>query len=495
MEYRLALFFVSFYYLRPQDWVPGLAGMNLVQPIIGLWILVLFAYRQYQSPVPGLVRTPHDWLILIYFGYIMWATPDWNFAFSDIFSLVTFYALTVQSLTNWSQVYGYLRWWNAMMLAIAAIGLLSLVGVDPTGAIPLTESKYGRLSIGTWLHNNPNALGHTVVAIIPLSYFLFFWRGTVSGRFIVFPLCFLAAGACAWFTESKGAFLVGGILVVLIFVIGRHRIVQISAIVLAMTVGVSALSFLPRMEHMGSIQSDEGVIGRVMAWDLARTATRENATGVGYRQFRALIDWVDGTRVYHDIPKATHSSYISVGADLGIYGLALYLGLMWLALRTVAFMKTGNDLEERCRRSMVILLLANVISGWMINRGYHTEFFLLVAVSAAMHRLRLAAARPATAEADTGAPVPAAGYELPAGSLIPAGAGGGMAVALPDRVFSLPGDGLAPAYPLEGGARRAAAPAGPKKKIWNRFDWIDVAAIVAATWAVLEVWDYVIGMI
>lgn len=492
MEYRLALFFLSFYYLRPQDWVPGLSGLNLVQPIIGLWIVVLFAYRSSQSPLPGLLRTPHDWLMLTYFGYIMWNTPDWNFAFSDIFSLVVFYVLTVQSLTNWSQIYGYLRWWNAMILAVAIIGLLSLIGIDPTGAAELTERNVGRLTIGTWLHNNPNALGHSVVTIIPLSYFMFFWKGSVSGRFIVFPICFFLAGACAWQTESKGAYLVGGALVVLLFVIGRHRIVQVSAIVLALTVGLSALSFLPRMEHMGNVQSDEGVIGRIMAWDLARTATREHPTGVGYRQFRALIDWVDGTRHYHDIPKATHSSYVSVGADLGVYGLFIYVCLIWVAVRSTLFMKTRNDLEERCRRAIVILIAANCMSGWMINRGYHTEYFLLIAVSAAMHRLRI------RDEMESLAPAPEKRkprvMEAPAGGLVLAGATGSGTAALSDRVFSLPGRIESPDRSQSGGTRPHEF-VEKKKKLWNRVNWIDFAVAGAFTWVIFVVWDYVIQMI
>ncbi|MCB1090282.1 MAG: hypothetical protein KDL87_02045 [Verrucomicrobiae bacterium] len=500
MEFRLALFFLSFYYLRPQDWVPGLAGLNLVEPIIGTWIIVLLVYRSQASPLPGLLRTPHDWLMLTYFVYIMWTTPDWNYAFSDILSLTVFYALTVQSLTSWSRIYEFLRWWNAMILAVATIALLSLIGIDPTGAVELTQSKAGRLSIGTWLHNNPNALGHTVVAVLPLSYLLFFWKGTVSGRFLIFPLCFFLAGATAWQTESKGAFLVGAGTILLLFVIGRHRIVQISTIVIALTVGISGLSFLPRMEHMGDIQSDEGVIGRVMAWEMARTATREYPTGVGYRQFKALIDWVDGTRVYHDIPKATHCSYVSIGADLGGYGLFIYLALLWVSFRSILFLKTGSDLEERCRRAILILLAANVVSGWMINRGYHTEYFLLIAVAGAVHRLRVAEYLAKKTEEENVEETDAEPEWLgaPAGGLAVAGSTGQGGVAFPPSAFSVSPllDQQEPHRPSRGQAKRTRrSKSEPLKVPWNRLGLIDIGVTMALTWLVFTIWDYVITMI
>ena len=64
MEFFFAIFSLLFYYLRPQDWVPGLAGANLVKPIIAAWILVLlmqfvqFAKAFHRYPLPAYGRPP-----------------------------------------------------------------------------------------------------------------------------------------------------------------------------------------------------------------------------------------------------------------------------------------------------------------------------------------------------------------------------------------------------------------------------------------------------
>ena len=342
MEFALSVFFLLFYYLRPQDWVPGLAGANLVKPIIAVWLFVLVVARSRPAALPGLLRTPHDWVLLAYFLYAVVTSPDEMATFSGFLPLLAFYALTVQSVNTWPRLLSYLKWWNLSLVLIALLAVLSLFGIDLTGAEEYTKRFVDRLSLGTWLHNNPNALGHSVIAIIPMSYFLFFWKGSAAGRFVLFPLFCALAYYCVFETESKGAFLVGGILVASIFVIGRPKIVQVFAIATALTLGTSALSFLPRMAQMNNLRQDEAVQGRLLAWEQARNVTRKTETGEGWRQFIALIDWKEGNRIIYDIPKSTHSSYVQVGADLGQYGLFLYLAGLWCCLHTLFAFRPKN---------------------------------------------------------------------------------------------------------------------------------------------------------
>lgn len=101
MEYRLALFFLLLYYIRPQDWMAGWAGFNVVKPLMLAWLVAWFTSRE-RSPMPGLLRTPHDWVILTYYAYVVWNAPDTKAALMGFLPLVVFYALTVQSLSSWS---------------------------------------------------------------------------------------------------------------------------------------------------------------------------------------------------------------------------------------------------------------------------------------------------------------------------------------------------------------------------------------------------------
>ncbi|MCB1226778.1 MAG: O-antigen ligase family protein [Verrucomicrobiales bacterium] len=461
-DLKFAALFLILYYIRPQDWVPGLAGFNIIRPLMIGWFMVL-ASQGSRSPVRGWFRTPHDWAVLIFSVFIVWAAPPGVEVLSPVFSLAVFYFLTCHALSTWDAVLIYLKIWNGCLVTLAAFGVLQTLGFDITAGRSYTDFFMGRLSLGTWMANNPNALAHTVVMGIPLSYVLYFWRGSAAGRTIVFPFCAILIGWCAWMTESKGAFLVGAGITVLIFVVGRPRWIQIAAIATALTLGVGALSFLPRMEQMSNLRSDEGVQGRLMAWTLAKGAMDYNTFGVGWKQFIAIFPWREGTRVV-TVVKATHSSYVQVGADLGIYGLALWLLVLWLAIRSVAIFKGWSDQEERCRRAIILLLVAYLASGWMINRQYYSEYFLIAAAAAAVHRLNLS------------------GRNL----------GWNDAVGQPESERILPPNSRkAISWSRETGFTSLSATV-TEKKMWNRVGWIDLLMTLSLTKLVVYIWDYIL---
>lgn len=473
MEYFFALLFIALYYIRPQDWVPGMAGVEIIRPIVALWLFALVVARSRPSPLPGLVRTPHDWLVYAYLGYIV------VFGGGSIMGTLpffAFYTLTVQSVNTWPRLHRYLTIWTILLLALAVLGVLSTVGIDPTGAQENRNTQVGRLALGTWMHNNPNALGHSIVVVIPGAFLLYFWKGSATGRFLVFPLMAALTFYCAWMTQSKGAYVVGGVLVVLAFILGKPKWLQIATVSAALVVGVSALSFLPRMSDMNNLRGDEGVQGRLLAWEMARTAEKNHPTGVGWKQFIAMISWKEGSRTLI-IPKATHSSYVQVGADLGRYGLFLYLAGLWCALHTLMASKSTDTDQERCRRLLLVFVIANVISGWMINRQYHTEYFLLIAATAALHRLKkaeeLAGLPVGTPEAEETGPA------NPDPALLAREALQKVKQAWQarePRAFRPP----------------SAEPLTTAKPLWNRFGFLDIVTCVCLTWFTFWTWDYVL---
>lgn len=472
MEFFFAILFLLFYYIRPQDWLPGLEGAGLVKPIIGAWLLVLVASRPRPSPLTGIMRTPHDWIMVVYLGYIVVFADG---AIMAILPFLAFYLLTVQSVNSWSRLLTYLKYWNGALVTLAAIGVLSFYGLDPTGAQDLFYTKMGRLAIGTSMHANPNALGHSIVVATPLSFVLFFWKGSAVSRFLVFPLIAATVFYCAWETQSKGAYLVGGGLLTIALVVGRPKFVQIIAISAALIFGVSALSFLPRMTEMNNLRADEGVQGRLLAWEMARTAVERHETGVGWNKFIAHIPWKEGNRTMV-VRMATHSSYVQIAADLGKWGLFLFVAGIWVSIHTLLRTKTKDVDEERCRMALMILVMSYILSGWMINREYHTEYFLMIAVTAAMHRLRkgdeLALADPQTTNADS---PPSSG--LPAYS------------ARNEPILAAVKRAAEKLEPLafDPGSARAV---GTRKPLWNRFGLFDLACSASLTWLTLQAWDY-----
>lgn len=499
MEFRAAVFFLFLYYIRPQDWITGLAGFNIMRPMILIWAVGLHVSHQ-RSPYPGVLRTPHDWVMLAYWSWVIWTAPDGQGTLTAFLPLVVFYAFTVQSLTSWDRMLVYLKAWNHAILGVALIAVASLYKIDFTGAIEMTELNEGRLAIGTWMHNNPNALGHSVAVVVPLSFLLYFWRSGLVGKMVIFPLQSALALYCIYETQSKGAFLVTAALMVMIFVIGRPLPVKIFALALAVSLGVSALSFLPRMSDMNNLRSEAGVQGRLMAWELAKTAMERSPAG--WKQFVAYINWFGLTE-----KKATHSSYVQVGADLGVNGLFIYLLALWASIRTtlqIHRFTVENDDQERCRRASMVLIIAYAVSSWMINREYHTEYFLLIAVAAAMHRLHKAEESASTAEPSQGSlevdSVPGKPCAVPlvsAGMLLPALSVPTYTVGLLMGPVSRRARSTA-VHEAQAMETVSSGPVGQKelahspRQMWNRIGFIDLAAGACFTWLVLYIWDYIL---
>lgn len=381
-DFFFVTLFLIVYYIRPQDWVSGLIGANLVKPIVLLGLLSVFNRRSNLGP-RDFFKTPLDWAVLFFALYCIFTAPDTVGTFKLIAPLLSFYWVTVLALDSEEKLLRYMKWWMAMLVVVAGLAIAALYNIDFTGAQERIDFFKGRLCLGTWTHNNPNALGHTVVVAIPLVFFYMFWKSPIKSR-VYAVILMLLAGYASWETQSKGAFLVGGAAIVLTLIFGRSKFIQILILSAAIAGGGTLMALLPRMNEMKSISSDEGVQGRIMAWEVARTVSRGHTYGVGYKTFVAYITWEKIT-----IPKATHSTYVRLGADIGYPGLFLFLLILWVDFRILITLKTDNLALERSRRMLFLILATYVMSGWMIDRSYHTEYYLLAACCSVVHRLHL----------------------------------------------------------------------------------------------------------
>lgn len=383
MDFVSAVLILVVYYIRPQDWLPGLAGFNLMQPVALFAVLALVARRGLPD-IREIISSPLDVLMLIYGGYIVITGPELVDTMLQVLPIMIFYFVTRMAIDTPERLHRYLNWWVGMLLVIAAFGVGSLFGIDVTGAKEMTEIFKGRLALGTWIHNNPNSLGHTVILAIPAVYFTLFWRSSFSRRIAAVALMLLA-GYCVYKTASRGSFIAGLAVVTFGMALGRPKFVQVLIGVFVVTSATALLSVLPRMKEVSNLSADEGVQGRMMVWEIARTTTKTHTYGDGWKEFEAYIEYEGEV-----FPKATHSNYIRVAADLGIPGLFLYLGILWCAARSLFSLKSvgaSDPVAERSRRILFVFLIGYMISGWMIDRSYQTEYFLLAAAVAAMYKM------------------------------------------------------------------------------------------------------------
>ena len=381
MDFALLIVVLLTYFIRPQDWVPGMSGLNIMN-LVMVFALVAMLFRKGGFNVASILRTPLDWAMLAYGGFIIWAAPSGQKPFVPVAVFLAFYVVTSQALSTPERLNTYLRWWLYSLLAVAGMAVASEYGLDLTGAKDLTHAvpEIPRLVLNTYLFNNANALGHSVIATIPLAYLLLFWKKPVRLRLIAIAAVALAI-TCVIMTKSKGAFIIGFAVMVAALLIGRPKLFQIIILLIAATLGVEGLRQMPRMTDMANVREDEAVMGRMLAWEQARIVSKNEPNGEGFKNFQAIIEWEK-----EEIFKATHSSYVLIGAELGTRGMLFYLAVLYASLRTLATTRCRSEEDEGSRRALMVILLCYLGSSWLIDRSYHLEYFFLAGAVSAFHR-------------------------------------------------------------------------------------------------------------
>ena len=186
--------------------------------------------------------------------------------------------------------------------------------------------------------------------------------------------------------------MVGAALTIITLWVGRSWVVRVMLIVVLAGGGTAAFQALPRMEAIQSssaIASDQGIWGRLAVWNAGIEQLQADPSGVGWKKFFPVIVYVDSRGKMTFFRKGPHNSYVAVTAELGYLGLFFYLLVLAACLRVVVQFGGRDSRQSRSRSLILIVLLGYAISGWMIERPYHIEYFLIAGVCAAFQRLRL----------------------------------------------------------------------------------------------------------
>jgi O-antigen ligase len=483
MDLIWVILFLVMYYIRPQEWLTILSTTRFALIVmIGAGISLLFRGRGIR--LGQILRTPHDWMILLFFIWLCISSPTPFATFKEIFSLPLTYFIIVLTLDTLPRIRIFLGWWTFLIVAIAFLALLSEHGFDPLGTFDLTHGRMkDRLALNLSIFRNPNALGHNVVPAIPMLYYFCIWRRPLFMKEIGY-FCLVLPLYCIYLTASKGAFVTGAATIVSTFTFGRPKTVQIIIACFAVILGSTALYALPRMNELQKAKTDGAIQGRIAAFKHGLLMLEQKTKGIGYHQ------WLKNFKATHHYSKAAHSSYVQIAAELGYPGFILFLAILYCDLRTLITARTRDPDEERIRRILFILVITYMLSSWMVDLGYRPTFFMFTAATAAFHRylLRISTTDDENAEAE---PAP---YPLPAwrARLLPQPA--------VERAFALAGAPstvltLEPSPMIATRVSPTEEEEEQKPGIgwsWNSIGFVDLVLISALTIGMVKFWTYVL---
>ncbi len=492
MDFACIVLFLALYHLKPQEWTPLFAQIKFVQLVMLASIATLF-FREKSLRPRDFFRTPHDWVMYAFFGWVVIASPTPFDTWKDFANRLIFYVVIVQTLTNWERITRFLGWWGGMVAATAFLAIAGEYFWDPLNSHDLTHGTMkGRLVLNLSMVNNPNALAHTLAPAFSMLYYFCIWKRPIFmkevGLFaLVMPL------AAIFLTESKGGYFVAAAVILATLTFGRPKFVQVLLAVMLIGGGTAAFYTLPRMGELQKTKTDEAIQGRIKAFTYGNQYYETQLRGVGQGQFIP--------RLFHDhhYYKASHSTYVQTGAELGWIGLYLFLLIMWCNMRTLLFAKTHTVEQERIRRILFVLVLSYAISGWMVDFAYRPTFFMFTAAVAAFHRhlYKVAEKQDEEETIADGNRTPAWRTNALAGAVAP------VPVLVAEPAGALPG-GTVPKVLLKPAPllwqQKEVEPAEEEqheepKRPWLKLGWIDFA--MAAVWlkATEVLWIYAINNI
>ena len=395
--------FCVFILLVPFDNLLGMSAFGTITrlgAIVSGAAIVLWLLRTRQVALPG--RT-----MLWWGAFLMWSVVSLMWAIDP--------TIAGPELATLLQLFGLYVGASLMPMNAKTLGILIAV-VIASGAVAGAYGAYvfhsgadvtagGRLVLATDDSKiDPNKFAAALVVPFALALVAF-----VSTKGIVRALsvCAVAAlGAGVAISGSRGGLL--AIVAAFAYLIAVHpKRLLLAGIGVCGLGGALALygNILARFSTAGS----SGGAGRYDIWKVGIAAFRQHPLfGSGFSNFSLAFDrsYLSVSQTYYtNWHRAPHSILISTAVELGIVGLAIFLGAWWVQFRSLKFIPKGHSLHW-VRLGLEASVLGLFVSGLFLDI-VTTKFFWLAFIMMALARNAALATRRVPREIDVSAVLPA----------------------------------------------------------------------------------------
>ncbi len=314
-------------------------------------------------------------------GYFVLTQPLQIFIAFTIFFFVTLSMVTSIGRTK------------AVLWVIAFCMLLATMDV-------ITDYLFFQRAFGTGarpggLFKDPNYYGVSAVIALPLVYYLAkttakkFFRLGFYGTMLLYVVGIMLSA-------SRGAILGTGVMLVIALFLSKFKVRAFLVIVFLVVVGV-----LVAPENVMNRFTNTYVSEGEAVYGTAASTTRRfhlytagllmiadhPVKGIGLGNFKAQsINYVPQL----GDPGIAHSTYIELGAELGLPGLFLFLGIIAFTYRSLLRLRKLYFDDNQLRllfTSMLVALSGFVVSGAFLSAQNTKLFWLLVFLTIALERI------------------------------------------------------------------------------------------------------------
>lgn len=367
----MLLFLTSVYLvlllIRPQDFVPAMEGVPLLQGLIlTCFVVWLLTDRKY-------VRTPQFGLLATLAFFVAFSVGINGWWGGGVPALERFLppALFFVVLTKAARSLGAMRYLATLIIGCACIHVLHGVqqieqGIGWTGERP----KLGRITYAGIL-SDPNDLAMLFVVSIGFAVYLVAgWRGALRRIAAMTAIGWLLYGL--YLTNSRGGMLAALTLAGLL--IWRRF-----GIVMASVLGILGLPALFAATRLSTIDvEEESTEGRIDAWYTGIELFQANPFfGVGFGGFTD----------YHHL--TAHNSLVLPMAELGVFGYFVWFSFLALSgwmLYLVGYRYPATiegeptaeaGAEVKAAQGLAMVMVSFLVAAFFLSQSYKFLFFTI----------------------------------------------------------------------------------------------------------------------
>lgn len=370
------IIFLFLILIRPQDFLPGLAGL----PLVFVTMAILFlGWVIGQSP-KKLFRTGQDKFVGLFLVAMVVSTISVHWlaytaeimVYSLKIGLIYYLVVTV---VNDERKFTRLNVVLILLIAaVAGIGILQVCGWDITGVgMVWSTDKSEWLIRGVGIFDNPNDLAYSVMIVVPFALGYFLETRSLPAK-MIWLLIFGISIYCIYLTRSRGGLIALIIcLICWLYLWASSRFIRKVVIV----IGIVGILVLVNTQA-GRYRNDESSMGRVEAW----------AAGLGMVKEHPVIGMGKGQFIEH-YERDSHSSFVRCLAELGMLGLYAWLGMVYCS---AIFLVRARRINRAYKLRVYVIgfaafLFAYLCASIFSTRTYDIVFIISLAMISALNRL------------------------------------------------------------------------------------------------------------
>lgn len=402
------LAFIALNFIRPSDWIAGLATLPLAK-LVGGGTLLAVAVR-YLPNRDFRYNYKQSWLLagfalalFISIPFSFWPGRSIELS-TDFLKIIIYYLIFINVVRSPKAL---------KMAVIVTILCVIVLGYSVIKGYLAGAFRAGA-GIGAGVFGDANDVAQVFVTILPLAVF---WklRSPFTSIWFWGSLGFLSVATIV--TQSRGGMLGLAAVMFCMLTRGRNKVVGVAIFaVVALAVAAALPSqFTERYKTIGEYEEDASAMGRIYAWKAGMNMMLTRPlTGVGIGCFEVAFGQAYRPEGFNSNKwQAPHNTLVQVGGETGVIGLTLWLTMFFTCVIALRRMKPAGTEEEiqlhdQIRDALLISFLGFGVTAFFLTQGLSYLFYFLIAATVCLIEMNRAAAERLKTETEESTPAVAA---------------------------------------------------------------------------------------